>query len=256
MNDSREHREQDGWLDPAVTERLLSGEPVAADADDRVTDLARVLTAASGPLSGDPEHERAALAAFRQAHGGRRTAAARHPRRGFSVRAVLAAAAAVFAVSGVAIAAQTGALTSPFHPGAPHPHSSRPSTAPAQLPTSHSAVPGTDDPPTSAPPSPSAHPTPHGTPGIPPAATLKKLCQTWAKSAQHGENLDTPSRNHLERAAGGSDHIAAYCAQLPGKGGDKGSGGGRTGNSGGDKGSSQGKSPSGRSTPTPDPKSS
>src|SRR3954470_5736203 len=83
MNDSREHEE---WMDAALVERLLDGDDVARP-DDRVADLARVLTAAAEPGPGNPEHERAALAAFREARDAYGGSAARtgpwHSWRGY-----------------------------------------------------------------------------------------------------------------------------------------------------------------------------
>jgi hypothetical protein len=215
MNSSREH---DGWLDATATERLLSGEPVARGADGRVSDLDRVLRAAAEPLAGDPEHERAALAAFRQTVAARPAVAedrprrTRCPRRTLPVRAVIAGVAAVFAVSGVAIAAQTGALPSPFRTATHAPRPQHPSAAPA----SRTTAPGTNGPRTAPPSSHPSHPAPSTPPAKPAAPGLKGLCQAHTKPARHGKPLDAHSRARLERAAGGPSHVAAYCAHLLG----------------------------------------
>lgn len=222
MNNSREH---DGWLDATVTEQLLSGEAVAQDADGRVTDLARLLGLAAAPPAGNPEHEQAALAAFRQAVGGQQLAGAvRRTRRALPVKAVIAGVAAVFAVSGVAIAAQTGALPGPFHSRAATP---RPETSAATAPVdsghlsgTHGSAPGTGLPNTPPDTSPtSSHPAVTTTPATPAAPGVKGLCDSYDKAKQQGKALDPRSQAHLEQAAGSKEHVEAYCAQLIGTGG-------------------------------------
>ena len=61
MNDSDEH---DAWMDADLAEQLLDGEAVSG-ADDRATDVARLLAAAARPGAGEPRMDPSLLAAFR-----------------------------------------------------------------------------------------------------------------------------------------------------------------------------------------------
>ncbi|MFD3452725.1 hypothetical protein ACFWVC_11110 [Streptomyces sp. NPDC058691] len=232
MNDSREHEE---WMDAALVERLLDGDDVA-QSDDRVADLARVLTAAAEPVPGNPEHERAALAAFREARdayqeGAARTASWRpwrgrqggqKTRRQRRLKAVIGGAAAVFVLGGVAIAAQTGTLLPgplPSGPGTPtrvpSATASGVGTATAHPHATSGSAPATASPRTSRRTSPA--PThPGGAPVTPPAAALKGLCESYVKAAAHGKSLESSSKARLERVAGGKGEVAAYCARLTG----------------------------------------
>ncbi|MFI0166946.1 hypothetical protein [Streptomyces sp. NPDC017095] len=145
--------EQDKWLNRETAERLLRGEPleaVDARARDQAERLSRVLGALSAQTAGaDTElpGEQAALAAFRKAReaaGAERAGTVhapaasrpaapgadaglvrigaptrtgipvRRPRRGRPVRLALAAAVTVSTLGGVAVAAGSGVLPTPF----------------------------------------------------------------------------------------------------------------------------------------------
>ncbi|MEU3487581.1 hypothetical protein [Streptomyces massasporeus] len=154
--------EQYRWLDRETAERLLSGEPpgaVEGAGRDQAEHLARTLGALSAtpPLTSDElPGEAAAMAAFRKARAERADAAAalaatggsdtagvpdaglvrigtpgdsgtgtsRPPRWARPARLALAAVLAVGMVGGVALAAGTGALRSPFGGDEPNPGAS------------------------------------------------------------------------------------------------------------------------------------
>ena len=154
--------EQYRWLDRETAERLLSGEPLGAvegAGRDQAEHLARTLGALSAtpPLTSDElPGEAAAVAAFRKARAERADAAAapgatggraaadvsdtglvrigtpgdsgavtaRPPRWARPARLALAAVLAVGMVGGVALAAGTGALKTPFGGDEPHPGTS------------------------------------------------------------------------------------------------------------------------------------
>jgi hypothetical protein len=236
MNESRKHgrRGPGRWSQAEIAERLLSGEAVA-DADPRTTALARLLTAAAQPLPGRPEHERAALDAFRQAAqtrtgavGAPAGAAPRVRRRRWRparasrpVKALIAGAMAVFVLGGAAVAAQTGVLPRPFHsrpapPGTPTAGSPSPTTAGTPGGRGAGGGPRPSHAPVGASPHrpsdiPSAQDTPLG-------AGAKGLCEAYVKAAHKGQPVDTASRTRLAQAAGGADRIDTYCAQLTGPG--------------------------------------
>ncbi|MEU6853229.1 hypothetical protein ABZ901_25280 [Actinacidiphila alni] len=224
MNDSPEH---ELWLRPDLAERLLDGAEFtgedASAADPRIAGLARLLAAADGTAPGRAADERAVLRAFAgefapvPRHRPRRTV--RGPR---SAKVLIGGAAAVFALGGAAIAAQSGALPHPFGSGgatpatssaAPVPHTSgsaadTPATSrPAPVTTRPRTVDGQT--PGSAPPS--AHPA--GSPAVP---GLKGLCEAYAEAARQGREPDPSSLARLAQAAGGTNGIDAYCAELTG----------------------------------------
>lgn len=215
MNERREH---DGWLDPQVTEWLLSGQEIPdAQSDGRTAELARLLAAAGELPAGRPEDERAALAYFRQQRDSPPARRARFPfRRVHPVKALSGGFAAVLALGGVAVAAQNGVLPDPFRWGG-------------------AAVPGTTAQPHGSPlPTPSAGGTPGASPSSSPsyqppspsgpatgatatgAAAVKGLCEAYVSAVRQNRTLDSTSLARLEQAAGGSDEVAAYCAQLTG----------------------------------------
>ncbi|MEU4096411.1 hypothetical protein [Streptomyces sp. NPDC026673] len=225
MRDSRAH---DDRIDAALAERLLAvdltADPAdpAADGDGRTEALVRLLTAAAAPLPGDPERERAALAAFRAArgatHDGRRVRRARGARR---TRTVLGGLVAVFVLGGVAVAAQSGTLPGPFRPGAAGPRPvSPPSSAPAGPVGTRTAAPRGPQGSTATPPA--APAVPRGPrDSVPPLAApadagLKGLCQTYAKASEHHKGVNAATLARLERAAGGTAAVSAYCAGLIG----------------------------------------
>lgn len=136
------------WLDKDTAEQLLRGEQVSARNGDGARELEQLLEAAGAVAARTPEAvelpgEEAAVAAFRQAvrHGSgarNRTAGAPAPgartahtadlaertRLGRPVRRGFAVALAACAIGGVAVAAGTGVLPTPFRGGDPTPASS------------------------------------------------------------------------------------------------------------------------------------
>ncbi|MGW7821239.1 hypothetical protein ACWGLF_24605 [Streptomyces puniciscabiei] len=285
--------EQYKWLNRETAERLLRGESleaVDASARDQAERLSRALgalTSQTAPADDELPGEQAALAAFRKAReaaGTEGTAAdraggtsrssapgadaglvrigspagtgipARRPRWGRPVRLALAAAVAVGTVGGVAMAAGTGVLPTPFGPE--HPASS----------ASVSADPGSGSPPASVPqgtpgatvspgvPSGSAGTNPGGASGAavgPGDHTGKSTAPgsgdpsgtpggRWKDAAsacrdiRDGRELDAGRRRALENLAGGSARVSRYCkvvldtvdsadgATSGGKGDDKG----------------------------------
>ncbi|MEU0340533.1 hypothetical protein ABZ092_16645 [Streptomyces bobili] len=250
---------------------------------------------AAAPVPDDEElpGEAAALAAFRKAHADRADRAAggrpglgpgpafssrpvppaddagvvriggrtpsygrRRPRWSRPARLGLAAALTVGMVGGVAVAAGTGLLPTPFEDAEPGPAAS----------VSAAATPGPDrplvSPPPEATPDGGASPaTPGGgdsrttpAPGVPGSAgDLTEAC----RAAGAGRTLGAERRRTLERAAGGSARVPAYCVGLlgdrdrgsqdstgsgGGKGGtgSKGDQGGRTGGAAGQDGKGRG----------------
>ncbi|WP_329173861.1 hypothetical protein OG754_15640 [Streptomyces decoyicus] len=129
------------WLDKDTAEQLLRGEQVSARNGDGARELEQLLEAAAAVAARTPEAvelpgEEAAVAAFRQAvrHGSgarNRTAGAPAPgartahtadlaertRLGRPVRRGFAVALAACAIGGVAVAAGTGVLPTPFRGG-------------------------------------------------------------------------------------------------------------------------------------------
>ncbi len=221
MNDFREH---DGWLDAAVAERLLSGQDIA-EADSRAADLTRLLTVAAKPLPVDSAREHAALAAFRQARDspvGR--GLRRRTFRSRPVKVLAGGIAAVFVLGGVAIAAQTGNLPLPFHPGAA---TSGPVPSTATVPGNHGAVaPHPSGTPSSSAATGSSHtPVPPAQPSLPAAVTspapagqdVKGLCEKYVQATDRGQSLESRSGARLEQAAGGKSEVDAYCARLLGR---------------------------------------
>lgn len=227
MRNSRAH---DDRMDAALAERLLDADRNAAG-DGPADALARLLTAAAAPLPGDPERERAALAAFREArsatsggHGRRRARRARSARR---TRAALGGLAAAFALGGVAVAAQTVSFPGPFHPGTagPRPVSPAPSSAPAgpgggtrtASPRGPHGTTVTPTAPLTTPPVPSRGPHASVPPlAAPTDAGLKGLCRTYVKAAEHHKSVNASTLARLERAAGDAAAVPAYCARLTG----------------------------------------
>ncbi|MGW1283863.1 hypothetical protein ACWD4N_09105 [Streptomyces sp. NPDC002586] len=196
--------EQDKWLNRETADRLLRGEPleaVDASARDQAERLSRVLGALSAeaaPATGELPGEQAALAAFRKAReaaDAERSAVAhadgapalprpgadsglvrigapartgipaRRPRWARPVRLALAAALTVGTLGGVAMAAGTGMLPTPFGPA--HPASSVSAGAPS------------DGPPASVSPEGSHGPTP--SPGTRAAARARAVAAPPAR---------------------------------------------------------------------------
>ncbi|MFF0589466.1 hypothetical protein ACFYWD_26260 [Streptomyces sp. NPDC003781] len=249
--------EQDKWLDRETAELLLRGEPLEGldpAARDRAARLVVALAALSAPPAPTGEElpgEAAALAAFRkvgaeradacaaapaalgQGAAGRAAEAglvrigprgegARRPRRSRPLRLGLAAALTVGMIGGVAAAAGTGVLPTPFDRGEPEPAATvsaavspgRPSAPPSPLDgVRGGSAPGT------APGTPDGGTTPRdgddaddrdrgGFAGQ--RSGLAASCRT----VRAGKELDTAHRRALKEAAGGAARVAKYCATL------------------------------------------
>lgn len=281
------------WLDKDTAEQLLRGEPVSARHGDGAGELEQLLEAAAAVAARTPETARlpgedAALAAFRQAArrgsgARRRTAADPFPdgvrtahtadltertRLGRPFRRGFAVALAACAIGGVAVAAGTGVLPSPFRGGDPAPASSvsaaetpRPfrtgepgaetDGTTAQTPDATPGRPGTrpSDPPKPG-TSPGAGTRPGGTPsggtgrdhGKPGGKAtdpgrggtknlLLSLCQNY-ESGKRG-TMDRDTLRRLESKAGGPDKVHAFCRAYLAR---YQTGGGSGGGSGGDDG--------------------
>ncbi|MFI0570447.1 hypothetical protein [Streptomyces tendae] len=257
--------EQDKWLDRETAELLLRGEPLEG-VDPASRDRAGRLVVALGALSAPPvpsgeelPGEAAALAAFRKVraeradgsaraagalgHGGaprpleagpvrigRRGESARRPRRSRPLRLGLAAALTVGMIGGVAAAAGTGVLPTPFDRGEPEPAAT----------VSAAASPGRP----SAPPSPlegvQGGAAPGSSPGAPdggasggtardrgeagspdaddrdaggPDGRRSSLAASCRK-VRAGKELDTAHRRALKEAAGGAARVVKYCGSL------------------------------------------
>lgn len=260
--------EQYRWLDRETAERLLSGEPleaVDAAARDQVEQLAATLGALSAPpplTSAEIPGEAAALAAFHKVRAergavsapvGRRAAGSAtdgavgavvhldrrggrdgRPRRFRSARLGLAATLTVGMIGGVAVAAGTGALTTPFHVNEPEPAASVSAAATTEQPL---VSPSPDD---------SAHGkgTPGGTPsgaapgtgggtrdeadgdgpaaepGTTPAeeerntaaaAERVERITSACRDLQDGKELSADRKRVLETAAGSATQVRKYC---------------------------------------------
>ncbi|MET9892821.1 hypothetical protein ABZZ47_21920 [Streptomyces sp. NPDC006465] len=289
--------EQYRWLDRDASERLLRGEPLeAVDAGtrDQVDRLAEALgaLAAEPRLSSDElPGEAAALAAFRKARAGGDGAAAQvghrrarpgahaadaglvrlgrpaaHGRRtrwGRPTRFGLAAVLAVGMVGGVAVAAGTGVLPTPFtreHPGPAASVSAvrtpdRPlissSPSPGITGGTGTVVPTPDGPSgdssdgSSSTAVPGAHET-TDRPGPDSTGSSDRTREWWARTRAYcrdvldGKDLDVDRRRALEHVAGGGARVRLYCSGVLGRqlggsddgrdsgegdGGEKGSGG-------------------------------
>lgn len=277
------------WLDKDAAERLLRGERVDARHGDGARELEQLLRAAAAVGAKAPETaelpgEEAAVAAFRRTAGrgaaahsrshvadeafpaGRGAALAERTRLGRPVRRGFAVALAACAIGGVAVAAGTGVLPTPFRGGEPQPASSvSAAESPGPLdtpepgaqtdgttestpdPTPHGKTAGPGDTPT---PSRPGHPTPPGgsTPGpghqgdggtgANPGHGDKKnllleLCQSYASGKRDG--MDRDALHRLEQKAGGAERVLAFCRaylaryQHPGSSGGGSGLGGTTG---------------------------
>ncbi|MGW1541167.1 hypothetical protein ACWCPM_13170 [Streptomyces sp. NPDC002309] len=253
--------EQYRWLDRETAERLLSGEPLdaAANVTRRQADrLAGTLGALSPepPLNSDElPGEAAALAAFRKvradrdseqavlrvpgeiaasdaglvrigARTGGRAHAARRPCRGRPVRMGLAAALAVAMVGGVAVAAGTGVLDTPFHEDAPRPAASVSAAEPPERPQvppspTRREQPGSPTPDASAgdpavgAPGTSGDDTPSGREesgkGTRDSRGWWRALTSACRDLREGRSLDDDRERALRQAAGGHARVRAYC---------------------------------------------
>lgn len=233
---------------------------VAPEARDQAERLARTLGALSAlgaePLPADEElpGEAAALKAFsearaaRESHGSRqsprshesvyrgdaglvriggRTGGDRngeraHGRWSRPLRLGLAAALAVGMLGGVAVAAGTGVLRSPFDGAEPAPGASVSSAAsPEHAPVSPSPDAPGGGPDAVAPDGGTDPDTGKGEKGTDGASTAPGARGTWPKGVtsscrdiRAGRTLDTRHRRTLEGLAGGWSHVTSYCAYV------------------------------------------
>ncbi|MEU1533288.1 hypothetical protein [Streptomyces fagopyri] len=270
------------WLDREAAERLLSGEPleaVDADTKERGERLAEALASlVAKPAPGDAElpGEAAALAAFRATRAGRgavpgRSVAGRDPRAaahaadaglvrmggpgpgghgarwGRPVRFGLAAALAVGMVGGVAVAAGTGVLPTPFRDDRPHPAATVSAAQTPQRPPV-SPSPGVSQADGSEVPLPGATvsgaagsgssdhvaggDSASGRPDSSGAGRPARSHEWWARARSScrdvlgGKNLEAGRRRVLTDAAGGGGRVKAFCKRVLGWTG-AGSGAGR-----------------------------
>ncbi|MGW2424969.1 hypothetical protein ACWC0C_37985 [Streptomyces sp. NPDC001709] len=260
--------EQYKWLNRETAERLLRGESleaVDASARDQAERLSRALGALSAEMASAPAElpgEQAALAAFRKAReaaDAERTAAGRadgavglpvpgadsglvrigvpartgipvrRPRWGRPVRLALAAALAAGTLGGVAMAAGTGILPTPFGPERPGPAASvtadQSSAGPVGSPSPRGTPSATGS---SGLPSGSAGADRGGASGEasgPDDRTGKSTApgtgdssgSRWKDAAaacrdiRDGKELDNGRRRALENLAGGSARVSRYC---------------------------------------------
>ncbi|MCF2126074.1 hypothetical protein L1I79_06415 [Strepomyces sp. STD 3.1] len=264
--------EQDKWLDRETAELLLRGEsPDAVRPTDR--ERAERLALALGALSAPPPlaadelpGEAAALAAFRKAYAertdlsagapgtlatgtatrpsdaglvriGPRDDSPRHPRRSRPLRLGLVAALTVGMIGGVAVAAGTGVLPTPFDRSQPEPGASASAAVSPDRPLlSPSPMDGAQG---------GAAPdgTPSGTPGAvtpgdggtaanrPPetrdpesresedrgtdgADSRRSGHVAVCRKVRAGKDVDGAHRRALKEAAGGSSRVGKYCRHL------------------------------------------
>ncbi|MEV4758898.1 hypothetical protein AB0J86_27900 [Micromonospora sp. NPDC049559] len=194
-------------VDRDTADRLLDG--AAVGGSERLNLL---LAAAAAP--GRPDEltgEAAAVDAFRaQRAGTLAVAPARRPRprtgagRLLTVKAGIAAALAVAATGGVALAATTGVLPGPFDGGF---HRELPDGTPTPAGPTTGSSPG----------------APSGTPGgatgggtVTPAPdpALVGLCRAYRAAGDRDRVLDTPAFRSLVLAAGNRNAVPAYCAAV------------------------------------------
>jgi len=188
-------------LDEGTAERLLTGRLDPADAPPGYALTAAVLAAASAPPDADELAGEAAVVAFFAAAARSRPVSVRllTPRRSRVLTKLLTikAAAAVLGVlvGGGVAAAATGNLPAPAQQAA------------------HALLGGAGVPaPAGATVTTQAHPVGPDAAG---SAALG-VCRAWSagQGGQHGSKLDAPAFAALAKAAGGSDRIGDYCAQV------------------------------------------
>jgi hypothetical protein len=227
-------------LDPFTAEQLLGGAPV----DGEVGPLADLLAAAAAPARADElMGEAAAVAAFRDAAGASRPAAApvafAGSRRALGLKVAIAVAAVVgTGFAGTAAAGLLSGDNSPAPVAAPSSatqSSSSSATGPSTTSPPDKADTGTGTPPHKQTPS-ATKPTsdqsgnrPSVTPARPTAAIIG-LCRSYSNLSKHDTGrsdhsysdwmLNEPSFQPLVRAAGGKDKVAAYCKQVLAQDGD------------------------------------
>lgn len=154
--------------------------------------------------------------------GGRGAEPGRRPRRSRTVRLGLAAALAVGMAGGVAAAAGTGLLPTPFddtRPGRPVASVSAPASSGRPLVSPSPHAPAT---PSGA--TPSATPDRHGDgdggrgtgddPAAAPGAAWPRAVTSSCREVSAGRTLDAQRRRALEERAGGPKRVPGYCAAV------------------------------------------
>ncbi|MEW2305102.1 hypothetical protein AB0958_34995 [Streptomyces sp. NPDC006655] len=285
--------EQYTWLNRETAERLLRGESLEA-VDESARDQAECLAARLGALSArataaDTElpGEEAAVAAFRKAResaeeertdaawrpgaagqgadaglfrlGGAGRRPSRAPRWARPARLGLAAALAAGMLGGVAVAAGTGVLRTPFDDNRPGPAASVSATAspqrPQGSPSAESLLGGETGAPRTGTPSAGAGRSSAGASGRPKERDTGSAAtpgNRWrgalasCRALRDGKPLGTGRRRSLEGFAGGSGRVDAFCrtvlgGRTDGDGDGNGVGGDDRGNAGGRGGRSDGK---------------
>ncbi|MEV7385682.1 MULTISPECIES: hypothetical protein [unclassified Streptomyces] len=296
--------EQYKWLDRATAERLLRGEsleavdPSARDQAERLGKALGALSAQTAPAAVELPGEEAALAAFRKAResaedertamAGRRGRAGRSADAGLvrigagsvpprasrwarPARFGLAAALAAGMLGGVAVAAGTGVLPTPFGGDRPGPAASvsaartpglpQGSASPESLlggetgtPTSGTTSDGSGQPS----PDPSGRSKEKGTGSDGGTGNAWRRALASCRAVQHGKSLGADRRRALEGLAGGAGRVDKFCRTVLAAGKDgrdggygdgKGSVGGQGGNDGwsGGQGDGNGQGGDGRS---------
>ncbi|MGW7491405.1 hypothetical protein [Streptomyces sp. NPDC054786] len=287
------------WLDKDTAEQLLRGEPVSARHGDGARELEQLLDAAAAVAARTPETvelpgEEAAVAAFRQAarsgSGARHRAAgepfpgartahaadvAERTRLGRPLRRGFAVALAACAIGGVAVAAGTGVLPSPFRGGEPAPAASVSAaespgpfntgepgaqtdgttaqtpdatpggqdTAPAETPRPGSSPGAGTRPGSGAPSGGTGHG--HGKPGdggtLPGHEDKKNFLLALCRDYESGkrDTMDRDTLRRLESKAGGATKVHVFCRAYLARYQNGGGSGGNDGFGGGTGGSGQ-----------------
>ncbi|MER6164195.1 hypothetical protein [Streptomyces violaceorubidus] len=200
-----------------------AGPPRSAPDGDARTE-ALLAAALRGERAG-ADGERRALAAFRAAREAEPARAARTRRRddwrpregrhpGRAPKTALSVLLASLTLGGVAYAAAMGGDGSAADPGDPRrtlpaaPADSAPARPAA---TSHATTPVPVTPPPATTPPGASVPVDHPSA----ARDTEARCRAYARLEDRGEALDAPAWQPLVTAAGGAEHVAAYCAGLP-----------------------------------------
>ncbi|REK84883.1 hypothetical protein DY245_40885 [Streptomyces inhibens] len=255
------------WLDKDAAEQLLRGEPVSARHGDGARELEQLLKAAAAACAemskaAELPGEEAAVAAFRRARAGARhratgeplpavhaaptTSIAERTRLARPFRRGLAVALAACAIGGVAVAAGTGVLPTPFRGGDPAPGSSvsaaetpgpldtrepgaqtdgttaqtpdstpgQQSTGPGSTPTPGSSSGATRTPGTGKPGRGTGHSGGAGDGGANPGrGDKKKLLLSLCRAYESGkrDQMDRDTLRRLESKAGGPEKVHAFC---------------------------------------------
>ncbi|WP_217168805.1 hypothetical protein [Streptomyces sp. AC512_CC834] len=252
--------EQDKWLDRETAELLLRGEPLEG-VDPAARERAGRLVVALGALSAVPARtseelpgEAAALAVFRKAraesadvsasaalaHGtaprpsdaglvriGPRGDTVRRPRWNRPLRLGLAAALTVGMVGGVAVAAGTGVLPTPFHSTEPEPAATVSAAAspdrPLVSPSPLDGAQGESEPDGTTPDASGGGTTrDRGKAGDRDADDRdtggsdgrRSHLAASCRKVRSGKELDGAHKRALKEAAGGSSRVGKYCGDL------------------------------------------